>query len=82
MHEQVRLVPSRSWAAEASRRRGFWEGDEGRAKGSGKDELAFPTILYVPLKATGYESVNKCKNIARQEIKFHREHGLDAGTQE
>ena len=60
----------------------FWEGDEGRAKGSGKNELVFPTILCVPLKATGYESVNKCKNIGRQEIKFHREHGLDAGTQE
>ena len=35
---ECRLIPSRFLAAEERRRRGFWEGDEGRAKGYGKDE--------------------------------------------
>ena len=42
--EWSRLVQSRFQATEERRRRGFWEGDEGRAKGYGKDELREKSI--------------------------------------
>ena len=54
LHNLSRLVPSRFYAAEERRRRGFGEGDEGRAKGYGKDGLlpsVFPTILCAPPKS-------------------------------
>ena len=76
---ECRLIPSRFLAAEERRRRGFWEGDEGRAKGYGKDESGINVCSYksVALSHKSCDKLDKIRRVIVPDAEVSRAKALD-----